>query len=269
MAKPDKQPVVMTIAGFDPSAGAGVLADIKTISAFGCFGVAAITSLTFQNTKGVLGACHQSADTLRRQISPLLDDFDIAAIKTGMLGTPEVVAEVAELIGNASKHLVVDPVLRSSNGVDLTEDRAIEVIKAHLIPLASVVTPNADEARRLTGVEITDQSTMRRAAQSIMEMGARAVLITGGDMELDSSDLLLDVKGTEIYSAERIKSRHTHGTGCTLASALACLLAQGHSLREAIPIAKDYISNAILTAPGLGHGKGPLNHFPSAHQPRE
>lgn len=258
-----KQRVVLTIAGFDPSAGAGVLADIKTISAFDCYGLAAVTSLTFQNTEGVFGASPQSAQTLRRQIEPLFEDFEIAAIKTGLLGTEDIVNEVANLIELKGKPLVVDPVMRSTSGFGLTGDQALEALKTRVIPLASVVTPNIDEASRLTDVVIVDRSTMRRAAQIILEMGARAALITGGDLDLDSSsDLLVDAEGTVIYEAARIRSRHTHGTGCAFASAIACLLARGHSLRESIPIAKDYIKRAIENAPELGRGHGPLNHFP-------
>lgn len=269
MIAPVKQPVVMTIAGFDPSGGAGVLADIKTISAFGCHGVAAVTSLTFQNTQKVFGASHQTVETLRRQVEPLFNDFEIAAIKTGMLGTAEIANEITNLIKLKDKPLVVDPVLRSTSGFDLTDRQAIEALKSRVIPLASVVTPNAEEAQRLTGVVIRDRSSMQRAAQAILEMGARAVLITSGDLDLDSSsDVLLDDEGAVTYDAVRIRSRHTHGTGCALASALACLLARGLSLRESIPIAKEYVSQAIQSAPQLGHGHGPLNHFPPSY-PRQ
>ena len=263
MVNATKQPVVMTIAGFDPSGGAGVLADIKTISAFGCYGVAAVTSLTVQNTQQVFEAHHQSAATVRRQIEALADDFEIAAIKTGMLPTAEIVFEVARTIGpKASSIVLVDPVLTSTSGFDLCDEGAVNALTGLLFPLASLVTPNIAEAARITGLDIRDYATMHRAAEAILKMGAGAVLITGGDAGSDrSTDFLLDAEGASTYSAERVTSTNTHGTGCTLASAIACLLARGHSLREAIPLAKQYIKEAILGAPSLGHGRGPLNHF--------
>lgn len=265
MAKITKPLVVMTIAGFDPSGGAGVLADIKTIGAFECYGVAAVTSVTFQNTRDVLGARHQSADTVRRQITALFDDFEIAAIKTGMLPTPEIVVEVASLIrARAVPIVVVDPVLKSTSGFALVEEGVAAALRSDLFPLASLVTPNISEARFFAGEEIQDLPAAQRAAEAILAMGPRAVLITGGDADSDSStDLLLDEHGSSTFGADRIKSTNTHGTGCTLASALACLLARGLTLREAIPIAKRYIVEAILSGPPVGHGHGPLNHFPA------
>lgn len=257
-------PVVLTIAGLDPSGGAGILADIKTISAFGCYGVAAVTSLTFQNTQQVYGTLDQSAETARRQIEPLFEDFEIAAVKTGMLPTAEVIREIAALIeAKGIPIVVVDPVLRSSSGFDLVTDQAAGALMSCLFPLASLVTPNVAEVRRITGVDVKNHAEMERAAEATLKLGARAVLITGGDADSDlSAGLLLDGEGAVVYSTERIRSKHTHGTGCTLASALACLLARGLSLRESVPIAKRYIKAAIRSAPGIGHGHGPLNHLP-------
>lgn len=265
MVKIEKPPVVMSIAGFDPSAGAGVLADIKTIGAFACYGVAAVTSVTFQNTRGVLGARHQSADSVRRQITALFDDFEIAAIKLGMLPTREIVLEVESMIKARSVPIVVvDPVLRATSGFPLVEEGVTDLLRSELFPLASLVTPNIAEAEIFSGEEICDFPAAQRAAEAILAMGPHAVLITGGDADSDSStDLLLDEHGSSTYGADRIRSRNTHGTGCTLASALACLLAKGQALREAIPIAKRYVVEAMLSAPELGHGPGPLNHFPS------
>lgn len=264
MDKASKQPVVLTIAGFDPSGGAGVLADIKTIAAFECYGVAAVTSLTFQNTRQVLGALNQTAEAVREQISPLFEDFEIAAIKTGMLPTGEIIREVACIIrANAVPVVVVDPVLKSTSGFNLVDDLAVDALMTDLFPLASLVTPNIAEAQRISGVDIKDQLQMERAAEVILKIGSRAVLITGGDAGSGlSTDLLLDARGAAVFSTERIRSKHTHGTGCTLASALACLLARGCSLRESVPIAKQYVTQAILGAPGIGLGNGPLNHFP-------
>jgi hydroxymethylpyrimidine/phosphomethylpyrimidine kinase len=268
MDKPIKHPVVLTIAGFDPSGGAGVLADIKTIAAFGCYGLAAVTSLTFQNTPQVLGALNQSADSARQQIAPLFDDFEISAIKTGMLPTAEIIREVAGIIrAHAVPIVVVDPALKSTSGFDLVDDLAVDALTSDLFPLASLVTPNIAEAHRLSGIDIKDRLQMERAAEVMLKLGARAVLITGGDANSSlATDLLLDAQGTTVFSTERIRSKHTHGTGCTLASALACLLARGRSLRESVPIAKQYVAQAIVAAPGVGRGNGPLNHFPPGFQ---
>lgn len=254
----------MTIAGLDPSAGAGVLADIKTISAFGCYGVAAVTSLTYQNTQGVYGAHNPSGEVLRAQIEPLFDDFDIAAIKTGMLPTEEIIKTVVESINAIqSSHIIVDPVVRSTSGYDLIDDVALRALMDNLFPLASIVTPNSVEAERITGIEVTDRDSMLRAAERMLALGPRAVLVKGGDMTGDTViDLLLDQNGARVFTGERIKSRNTHGTGCTLSSALASLLALGYEQHKAVAVARSYVVEGIRSAPGLGHGYGPLNHFP-------
>jgi hydroxymethylpyrimidine kinase/phosphomethylpyrimidine kinase len=264
MLEGNKQPVVLTIAGLDPSGGAGVLADIKTISAFGCYGVAALTSVTFQNTRDVFGTTHQTAETVRQQIEPLFEDFEIAAIKIGMLPTSEIISEVARIIETSlAPVVVVDPVLRSTSGYDLIDDEAVDSLTRRLFPLASLVTPNVEEAQRLAAVDARDELGLKRAGEMILKSGARAVLITGSEAERGlSTDLLVDAQGCAVFSSDRIKSKDTHGTGCALASALACLLAAGFSVRESVPIAKRYVEQGILTAPGLGQGHGPLNHFP-------
>jgi hydroxymethylpyrimidine kinase/phosphomethylpyrimidine kinase len=263
-----KQPVVLTIAGFDPSGGAGALADIKTFAAFGCYGLAAITSLTFQNTSHVRGALNQNVDTVLRQLSPLFDDFEISAIKTGMLPTAEIIRGVACVIKDHSVPVVVvDPVLRSTSGFALADDRVPAVLKSDLFPLASLVTPNIEEAQLFYGADIKDQLQMEHAARAILETGTGAVLITGGDADSTfATDLLVDGHGSELFRAERVISRHTHGTGCTLASAIACLLARGRSLRESVALAKQYVARAIASAPEFGRGRGPLNHFPPNFQ---
>jgi hydroxymethylpyrimidine/phosphomethylpyrimidine kinase len=259
-----QQTVVMTIAGFDPSAGAGVLADIKTMGAFGCYGVAAVTSLTIQNTQGVFGAYHQEREVVRGQVSVLFDDFDIAAVKTGMLPGVNVIQEVAEVIrAKKVQHLVVDPVVVSTSGFDLIDDEALDALITSLFPLASVVTPNAAESERITGIRIKDIATMRKAAEKILALGPRAVLVKGGDVQSErATDLLLDSAGGVTFTTRRLSSTNTHGTGCTLASALACLLARGVTLRDSVSVAKKYVYKAIRSAPGLGRGHGPLNHFP-------
>lgn len=260
----NNQPVVLAIAGFDPSAGAGLLADIKTISAFGCYGLGVVTSLTMQNTRGVLAARHQSGKTIVGQLQPLFADFEIAAVKTGMLPTVEVVEEVAAILStNAVPYIVVDPVARSTSGYDLMSERALRALINLVFPLSSVVTPNWNEAERITGIAVRDESSAERAARAILELGPRAVLVKGGGADAGSAtDLLVDPSGVALYRSPKMRSRDTHGTGCTLASALACLLARGRTMRESVPAAKQYICEAILTAPGLGGGQGPLNHFP-------
>lgn len=254
---------VLTIAGLDPSAGAGALADIKTISAFGCYGVAAITSITEQNTQGVFGARHVDLDLVSRQIKVLLDDFDVAAAKTGMLPTAECVKVVAQTLAEARiRNLVVDPVLRSTSGYPLADSNVIDALVKYLLPLASLVTPNASEAAAITNIEVKGIESMERAARAMIDLGARAVLVKGGDIEGPrATDVLVDQRGCVVLSEEKIDSRNTHGTGCALASAIACLLGTGHSVEESARSAKRYVVEAIRTAPGLGRGQGPLNQF--------
>lgn len=255
---------VLVIAGYDPSGGAGVLADVKAIAAFGCYGAAAVTSLTFQNTRGVFGALHQSRETLRAQLEPILDDFAIDAVKTGMLPTAEAIEETVELLGRSpSRPLVVDPVVRSTSGFDLVDDAALAVLVDRLLPLATVVTPNAVEAERIAGLAVTNEVEMERAAREIVRMGARAALVKGGHLDLGglAVDVLFDGLSVHTFSERRVETTSTHGTGCTLASALAASLALGNPLPVAVAAAKTYVTRAIRHAPGLGHGHGPINHF--------
>lgn len=258
---------VISIAGFDPSGGAGALADIKTFAALGCYGVSAITSLTFQNTVAVYGVAHQTADVLRRQIEPIINDFEIAAVKTGMLPTRETIEVAAEMIEkHALPNVVVDTVIRSTSGYDLIDEEAIEVLIERLLPLADVITPNMAEAERLTGSEVRDLDGMKRAAARIYEMSAgkkigRAVLVKGGHLEDEAADALFDGRELRIFRAPRIATRNTHGTGCALSSAIAALLARGCEIAEAVARAKRYLSEALRAAPDIGHGAGPLNHF--------
>ncbi|MEW6208921.1 MAG: bifunctional hydroxymethylpyrimidine kinase/phosphomethylpyrimidine kinase [Acidobacteriota bacterium] len=257
--------VVLTIAGFDPSAGAGVLADIKTIAAFHCYGAAVVTSVTHQNTIGVFGADHLSASSVTSQLRALFDDFQIAAVKTGMLPTSEIISAVAAMLSEKPvPRFVLDPVIRSTSGYDLIDKKARRALVGQLFPLASLVTPNRIEAETVTGIRIDSAETTVKAARALRDLGARAVLIKGGDAQGEAAvDVLVDASGENFYSAERIHSRHTHGTGCALSAALACLLALDYPLKEAVPIAKRYIAEAIRSAPGLGHGHGPMNHFPT------
>ena len=268
-------PVALTIAGFDPSGGAGVIADIKTFTAFGCFATAAVTSLTFQNTLGVFGAAHQLAEAVRAQVLPVVEDFRIACAKTGMLPTREVIAEVAQLFREAElPSPVVDPVVRSTSGYDLIDDAALASLITELMPLARVVTPNIPEAERITGLRIMDEEGMRIAAGRMREMGARAVLIKGGHLEeqkaggrrqkaeseLFALDLLDDGGRVSVFRGERIATNATHGTGCTLAAAIAACLGRGLNLEEAVGAAKRFVTDAIRHAPQIGHGYGPIKH---------
>src|SRR5262245_9691525 len=256
---------VLSIAGFDPSGGAGTLADIKTFAAFGCFGAAAVTSLTFQNTLAVFGAAHQSAQTLRAQIEPVLADFKIAAVKTGMLPTRETIEVTADIIEEYTlPNVVVDPVIRSTSGYDLIDDTAVKVLTERMFPLARVITPNIAEAERLSGLDVKDIDSMKLAAEQIYRLCRKpncVVLVKGGHLENDAADVLFDGREFQILSASKIRSRNTHGTGCTLSSAIAAHLAQGYGVRQSVEQAKQYIVEAIRTAPDIGHGTGPLNHF--------
>ena len=256
------RPVVLSIAGLDPSGGAGIVADIKTIAALGCFPAAALTSITFQNTTGVFGVEHQTANTLRAQVEPIIQDLDVAAAKTGMLPTAEIVAEVARLFAQSGLPApVVDPVMVATSGDVLIDDAAFRILKTELFPLARVVTPNIPEAEKLTGLSIVTEEDMRRAAQAIQLMGARAVLVKGGHRSVGGQalDILLGEDGifTE-FQTEYIDVGEVHGSGCTLSAAIAAGLAKGLKLEEAVSVAKKYVTDAIRSAPRIGHGAKPL-----------
>jgi phosphomethylpyrimidine kinase len=267
-----KMLTVMSIAGFDPSGCAGALADIKTFAAMGCFGTAAVTSLTFQNTVAVYGASHQTADALRSQIEPVINDFEIAAVKIGMTPTRELIEAVAEIVEiKRLPNVVVDTVIRSTSGYDLIDEDAIGALIERLLPLADVITPNMAEAERLTGLEAQDLDGMKRAARRIHEMSAapkslrtarRAVLVKGGHMKDEATDVLFDGHEFQIFRAPKIATRETRGTGCTLSSAIAALLARGCDIPEAVARAKQYLSEILRVAPDLGRGARPLNHMP-------
>lgn len=254
--------VVLTIAGLDPSGGAGIVADIKTIAALGCFPAAAVTSITFQNTTGVFGAEHQTAATLRSQVQPIVQDFKVAAAKTGMLPTAEIVAEVARLFAEESLPApVVDPVVVATSGDVLIDDEAFQVLKSKLFPLARVVTPNIPEAEKLSGLSIQNEGDMRRAAEVIQSLGARAVLVKGGHRKVSGQalDVLLNEDGTFTeFRSEYLDVGEVHGSGCTLSAAIAAALAKGSTLEQAVSAAKTYVTDAIRSASRIGHGALPL-----------
>jgi hydroxymethylpyrimidine kinase/phosphomethylpyrimidine kinase len=258
------QKVCLTIAGLDPSGGAGIIADIKTFSAFGCFATAAVASLTFQNTTGVFGAVHQSAETLRGQVEPVLQDFDVAAVKTGMLPTREIIEETYSLIVDYRlRNVVVDPVVRSTSGFDLIDDSALRALIENLFPQADLITPNIPEAERISRMTIKTPEDVEKAARIMQAMGARNVLIKGGHLEaVRAKDFLFTVDQVFTFEAEFIQTTSTHGTGCTLAAAITANLALGKELAEAVGIAKDFVTEAIRTAQNIGHGHSPINIKP-------
>lgn len=263
MITSEAKPVVLTIAGLDPSGGAGIVADIKTIAALGCFPAAAVTSLTFQNTTGVFGVANQTAETLRAQVKPIIEDLSVAAAKTGMLPTAEIVAEVARLFAEENLPApVIDPVVVATSGDVLIDEEAFEILKTRLFPLARIVTPNIPEAEKLTGIAIETEDDMRRAAAVIQSMGARAVLVKGGHRQIragEAVDVLFSENGIFAeFRSEYLNVGEVHGSGCTLSSAIAACLARGLPLEAAVGAAKEYVNNAIRTAPRIGHGARPL-----------
>jgi len=259
------QPICLTVAGLDPSGGAGIVADIRTFSRFGCFAAAAVTSLTFQNTTGVFGAVHQTADAVRRQIEPVVDDYDVAAVKTGMLPTREIIETVAAIIRERHlKNVVVDPVVRSTSGYDLIDDAALEALIENLFRLADVITPNLPEAERIAQMKIASEDDIFAAAEKMRALGARNVLIKGGHLKAKgkskkAKDFLFVNGEMTVFEAEFVDTTATHGTGCTLAAAIAANLALGKDLADAVRIAKDFVTDAIRTAPNLGKGNSPIN----------
>jgi hydroxymethylpyrimidine/phosphomethylpyrimidine kinase len=254
-------PILLTIAGFDPSCGAGTAADLKTFAAHGCYGVAAITSLTVQNTQGVDLVQNTPGATLRAQLDILAKDCEIAAVKIGMLGNRGNAVVVAEFLDTHKfAHVVHDPVMKSSTGTELLDAAGINYIVAEMLKRSSVITPNVPEAEILTGLTIKDAGDMEAAARKIIEMGARAVIVKGGHMD-KAVDILFD--GNEIMplAGDKGKEEFLHGTGCTFASALAAHLSAGRSLFEAAALAKAYVTKAIEKAYPIGKGRIPLDHF--------
>ena len=254
-------PVALTIAGSDPSGGAGIQADLKTFHQFGVYGESIITLLTVQNTRTVSRVESMSATLVREQIDSVVSDIPPDAAKTGALGSPEVVATVAEWASASTVPIIVDPVMISKHGTPLISLAAQLILKRELIPRAWLLTPNIPEAETLTGVRILRESDMEQAAAALLRMGARAVLIKGGHGNGEPVDFLHDQDGAVWLTGRRVHTAHTHGTGCTLSAAITALVARKVELREAVQQAKSFVQRAIETAPGLGSGHGPLNHF--------
>ena len=254
---------VLIVAGSDSGGGAGIQADIKTVTALGAYAATAVTALTAQDTRGVHAVHEVPAAFVADQMRVVLDDIGADALKTGMLHRPDIVAAVVETLAHRSGRtpLVVDPVMYAKGGAPLLDEAARGPLVATLLPRARVVTPNIPEAAHLAGMTIAGEDDMRRAGEKILALGPRAVLVKGGHLEgTGLVDLLIDGDGVRRFTGARIDSRNTHGTGCTLASAIAAGLAQGRDLEDAVARGRDYVARAIAAAPGLGTGHGPLNH---------
>ena len=258
-------PVVLTIAGFDPSSGAGVTADIKTISAHGCYGIACITAMTVQSTQGVRRVVGVSAGLITDTLIALANDMPIAAVHIGMLGNAAAVRAVIDFqLSHKLRNLVLDPVLRSSSGAPLIDQAGRDLLLSQLVPFADVITPNLEEASSLAGLAVTNLDDMKAAAVKLHGLGCRSVVITGGHLNPPIDLLSFPAKGgfhqREFYG-EFLDSRSTHGTGCAFSTAVACNLALGQSLPDAVGLAKTYVAGAIAHGQGLGQGTGPVNHL--------
>lgn len=252
---------VLIIAGSDSGGGAGIQADIKTVTMLGGYAATAITAVTVQNTLGVTGVHPIPLGVIEAQARAVLDDIGADAIKTGMLGDAATVALVADLLEAAGVPAVVDPVMVAKSGASLLATEAVTAVRERLVPCAALLTPNAPEAEALTGLTVATTDDLRRAGEALLAMGARAVLMKGGHVAGERVvDVLMTPDGETVFEGERIDSRHTHGTGCTLASACAAGIARGLSLSAAVAQAWDYVHEAMLQAPGLGAGHGPLGH---------
>jgi hydroxymethylpyrimidine/phosphomethylpyrimidine kinase len=253
-------PVAMTIAGSDPSGGAGIQADLKTFHQRGVYGASVITLLTVQNTQQVRAVEILSPKIVADQLQAILDDIPPAAAKTGALGDNEIVGIIAEMARDFRFPLVVDPVMVSKHGQLLMAENALKAMAELLIPRAFLVTPNLHEAGALAHMTVHDLSTMKEAAIKIASLGARSVLIKGGHLEEDAIDVLYWEGAFAFYRSPRIRTSHTHGTGCTYSACITAELAKGRDLPDAVDIAKKFITQAIETNPGLGKGSGPVNH---------
>lgn len=259
-------PILLTIAGFDPSCGAGIAADLKTFAAHNCYGIAAVTALTVQSTQGVLSTHPTPSAMLRAQLDALEQDMTIAAVKIGMLANRANAAVVAEFLDRGKfPHVVLDPVAHSSSGAELLDAAGVKFLQEELLKRVTVVTPNIPEAEILSGIEIKDLGDMKAAAQKICELGARTVIVKGGHRE-KPTDVLCDGTDVVTFEGDHVKTENTHGSGCTFASAIAAQLACGRQLPDAVTLAKAYVTKAIEKSYAIGKGPGPLNHLYRFHQ---
>ena len=265
-------PVVLTIAGFDPSSGAGITADIKTIAAHGCYGLSCITALTVQSTSGVVRSEPVAPSLIRETLEELARDISIDAVHIGMLGNAAIASAVADFLAQHKPcNVVLDPVVKSSSGAPLLDAKGAAVLVDKLLPLVTVITPNIDEAAHLTGLTVTNPEQMQTAAERLHAMGAANVVVTGGHLER-----AIDVLGFttpagkfefELFQSPRLRTTSTHGTGCAFATALACHLALGRGIPEAVLLTKAYVAAAIANAHPLGQGNGPVHHLYRMNQP--
>ncbi len=253
---------VLTIAGSDSSGGAGIQADIKTITAHKMYAMSAITALTAQNTTGVYGIFEASPEFVKNQIDCIFTDIEPDAVKIGMVSNAEIIKAISErLLYYGAKNIVCDPVMVATSGSRLIDSDVVDTLVSKLIAISSVITPNIPEAEVLSGMKINGKADMQRAAEIISDKTSGAVLVKGGHFEDCADDLLFDGNDFHWYEGVRIDNPNTHGTGCTLSSAIACELADGYALTEAVARAKDYITGALKAGLNLGHGSGPLNHM--------
>lgn len=253
--------VVLTIAGFDPSGGAGILADLKTFAANNCYGVAAITALTVQNTQGVSGVHPVEASILKESVLSLVADGRVKAIKIGMLANRSIAEAVGEILeSNSALPSVLDPIYRSSSGAELLDASGFEFLREHLLSRVTVVTPNMDEAAALTGLKVENLDGMKAAARKLVEMGARGVVVTGGHLD-KAIDIYCVPTDLQVFTGDRLKAENLHGAGCTFSSAVAANLALGRQIEDAVMLAKAYVTEAIRKAYAIGPGRVPLNHL--------
>jgi hydroxymethylpyrimidine/phosphomethylpyrimidine kinase len=253
-------PRVLAVAGSDSGGGAGIQADLKTMLACGVHGMSVITTVTAQNSVGVQGYWELPIDAVRAQLDSVLGDIGVDAVKTGMLASSALVSVVAKVLGGVGVPVVVDPVAVSKHGDSLLAHDAVSAMRAELLPVATVVTPNLYEVAQLTGVKVDNEAGLREAAEAVHALGPRWVLVKGGHLEGDAVDLLFDGTAEHWLRAPRLDNRHTHGTGCTLASAIASYLALGHNVPKAVELAKQYVTGAIAAGFELGSGIGPVDH---------
>jgi hydroxymethylpyrimidine kinase/phosphomethylpyrimidine kinase/thiamine-phosphate diphosphorylase len=259
---------VLTVAGSDSGGGAGIQADLKTIALLGSYGASVITAVTAQNTMGVSGIHGIPSAFVAKQLEEVLSDLPVDVVKTGMLYSAKIIGVLADKLAEYRKKIVVvDPVMIAKGGTSLLDPEALALLKGRLFPLTYLLTPNIPEAEKLTGISISGEKGMREAARALCRMGVRNVLVKGGHLpEGMAVDILFDGSAFTSYKTPRLFTRNTHGTGCTLASAIAAFLAQGEPLHQAVASAKEFITSAINLAQPLGKGQGPVNHFLAARK---
>ena len=252
----------LTIAGSDSSGGAGIQADLKTFSAIGTYGMSVITAITAQNTEGVFAVEELSREIIKKQIQVIFADIEPVAVKIGMVSSAEIILDIVEMLKRYNpKYLVVDPVMISKSGYSLLKPEAKGNLIKYLIPMAYLITPNVPEAEEITGIEIKSLDDMKMVGEKILALGSKYVLMKGGHLEGDAIDVLIGKDVFEVYKSKRINKKNTHGTGCTISSAITAHLALGYDIKEAVALSKKYITEAIEHSFDIGHGVGPVNHF--------